>query len=257
MRPGEKIRDRISFTSVASTPTIRIATYNVHKCRGVDRRVDLERIALVIERLEADVVALQEILHGEGSNSQVRFLSERLNYKFSFGENRVHRGAPYGNATLSRLPIVSERNYDITWKGRERRGCLRTDIRLRDSSILHVFNVHMGTSYFERPHQARLLLGDALSRTTKLAGPRVVVGDFNEWTRGIATALMHGEFASVDARLRKRTFPGILPLFQLDHFYFDRHLKLEKFEVVRGPLAKIASDHLPLVADFSAKPSPQ
>jgi endonuclease/exonuclease/phosphatase family metal-dependent hydrolase len=216
----------------------------------MDRRVDLERIARVIEDLDADVIAIQEILHGEGNNSQARFLSERLRYQCSFGENRVHRGAPYGNATLSRLPIIFQQNYDITWKGRERRGCLRTDIRLRDRSVLHVFNVHMGTSYFERPHQARLLLGDALAKTASLPGPRVVVGDFNEWTRGIASALMHEQFASVDAKLRKRTFPGILPLFHLDHFYFDRHLKLADYSVVRTSLAKIASDHLPLVADF-------
>ena len=230
--------------------SIRIATYNVHKCRGMDRRVDLERIATVIESLQADVVAVQEILHAEGVKSQVCFLAERLQYKFSFGENRTHRGVPYGNATFSRFPIVAEKNYDITWRGRERRGCLRTDIRLRNRSILHVFNVHMGTSYFERPHQARLLFGDALAKTTQLAGPRVVVGDFNEWTRGIASALMHNEFASVDAKLRKRTFPGILPLFQLDHFYFDPNMQLDKFAIVRSPLAKLASDHLPLIADF-------
>ena len=231
-------------------PNIRVATYNVHKCRGIDRRVDLERIARVIESLDADVVAVQEILHGDGANSQVRFLSERLRYQFSFGENRVYGGAPYGNATFARLPIIGEKNYDLTWKSRERRGCLRSDIRLPDLSTLHVFNVHLGTSYFERPHQARLLLGDALSSKESRTGPRVVVGDFNEWTRGIASQLMHKQFASVDSRLRKRSFPGILPLFELDHFYFDWHLKLDQFRVVRTPLAKIASDHLPLVADF-------
>jgi endonuclease/exonuclease/phosphatase family metal-dependent hydrolase len=216
----------------------------------MDRRVDLERIACVIESLDADVVAVQEILHGDGNNSQARFLSERLRYQFSFGENRAHRGVPYGNATLSRLPITLEKNYDITRQGRERRGCLRTDIRLANKSVLHVFNVHLGTSYFERPHQARLLLGDALIKTASLAGPRVVVGDFNEWTRGIASALMHEQFASVDAKLLKKTFPGLVPLFRLDHFYFDRHLKLKDFAVVRTKLTKMASDHLPLVADF-------
>jgi endonuclease/exonuclease/phosphatase family metal-dependent hydrolase len=216
----------------------------------MDRRVDLERIACVIESLDADIIAIQEILHGDGNNSQARFLSERLRYQFSFGENRAHRGVPYGNATLSRLPITLEKNYDITRQGRERRGCLRTDIRLANKSVLHVFNVHLGTSYFERPHQARLLLGDALLKTASLAGPRVVVGDFNEWTRGIASALMHEQFASVDAKLLKKTFPGLVPLFRLDHFYFDRHLKLKDFAVVRTKLTKMASDHLPLVADF-------
>ena len=239
------------MTASSKDSGIKIATYNVHKCRGMDRRVDLERIANVIQKLDADIVAIQEILHGDGANSQVRYLSERLGYSFSFGENRAHRGAPYGNATLSRLPIVAEQNYDITWKKYERRGCLRTDIRLDDEDILHVFNVHLGTSYFERPHQARLLLGDALSQTSQLQGPRVVVGDFNEWTQGVATELMHNNFASIDAKLRGKTFPGVMPIFQLDHFYFDRHLKLKQFSIVRSKLAKLASDHLPIVAEFS------
>jgi len=237
---------------IGTSPTgnVRIATYNVHKCRGMDRRVNMERVAQVMEALNADIIAVQEILHGDGNNSQVRFLSERLRYQCSFGENRVHGGAPYGNAIFSRLPIVGEQNYDITWKSRERRGCLRCDIRLPDRSVLHVFNVHLGTSYFERPHQARLLLTDALARNKSIPGPRVVVGDFNEWTSGMASSLMKERFASVDAKLRKKTFPGVLPLFELDHFYFDWHLKLENFSIVRTPLAKLASDHLPLVADF-------
>jgi endonuclease/exonuclease/phosphatase family metal-dependent hydrolase len=219
----------------------------------MDRRIDLERIACVIESLDADVIAVQEILHGDGANSQVRFLSERLRYQFSFGENREHRGAPYGNATFSRLPITDEKNYDISWRGRERRGCLRTDILLRDRSVLHVYNVHLGTSYFERPHQTRLLLGDALQKDKSIAGPRVVVGDFNEWTRGIASSLMNEHFASVDAKLRKKSFPAILPLFQLDHFYFDKRLTLKDFTIVRTRLAKIASDHLPIAAEFVTK----
>jgi endonuclease/exonuclease/phosphatase family metal-dependent hydrolase len=216
----------------------------------MDRRVDVERVSRVVEALNADVVALQEILHGEDSASQVRIIAERTGYSYAFGENRMHRGAPYGNATLSRLSIANQENYDITWRKRERRGCLRTDVKLGSGKVLHVFNVHLGTSFFERPHQARSMMSTVLARSEGLAGPRIVVGDFNEWTRGVATMLMHGEFESVDAKAMKRSYPGILPLFRLDHFYFDRHLKLTKFAIVRTPLAKIASDHLPLVADF-------
>ncbi len=230
---------------------LRVATYNVHKCRGIDRRVDVMRVAEVIASLNADVVALQEVLHGEGRSSQVRLIADYLHYDFTFGENRRHAGAPYGNATLSRLPIRLQRNYDLTWRHRERRGCLRTDLELADGTAVHLYNVHLGTSYFERPHQARILLNDALAASQELTGPRIVVGDFNEWTRGVATTLMRGQFDSVDARLMRRSFPGILPLFHLDHFYFDRHLKLEKYSMVRSKTALVASDHLPLVADFS------
>ncbi len=232
---------------------IRIATYNIHKCRGMDRRVDPDRVARVINSLDADVIALQEVLHEESDGSpgdQLRRLVALTGYRWSFGETRAHRGSPYGNATLSRFPIVLERNYDITWRHRERRGCLRTDIQLPSGDLLHVFNVHLGTSYFERPHQARTLMEDALARSSQLGGPRVVVGDFNEWTRGVASTLMASEFDSVDARLMRPTYPGVFPIFRLDHFYFDKHLKLERFTIRRDRLSKLASDHLPIVGDF-------
>ncbi len=228
--------------------TLRIATYNVHKCRGMDRRVDVLRIAKVIRSLRADIVALQEILHGE--HSQVQLIAERLGYFSAFGENRLHGGAPYGNATLARYPIVFQCNYDLTWQHRERRGCLRADVQFGDGGVLHLYNVHLGTSFFERPHQARILLDGALRREEGISGPRVVVGDFNEWTRGVATKLMGDHFQSVDAKLMRRSFPGVLPLLRLDHFYFDSHLNLEKFSIVRNRLALVASDHLPLVAEF-------
>jgi endonuclease/exonuclease/phosphatase family metal-dependent hydrolase len=239
---------------------LRIATYNVHKCRGFDRRTDPERIAAVIHELDADVVALQEILDVRDAldiYDQARRVARAVpEYHSRFGENRTLHGGAYGNMTLSRLPIVRSANYDITWRNRERRGCLRTDIALPASALLHVFNVHLGTSFIERRHQARKLLTDAVLRRAELSGPRLVLGDFNEWTRGLATRLMSHEFESVEpqAHLRySRTYPGLLPILHLDHFYFDRHLLLQSFRLHRSRKALVASDHLPLVAEFTIK----
>lgn len=234
---------------------IRVATYNVHRCRGLDRRVDVGRIAEVIGRLDADVVALQEIYRGDVPHDeradQVAYIARTLGYHFAFGQNRLFRGMPYGNATLSRLPIVRRENYDITWHANERRGCLRADLRTR-AGTLHVYNVHLSTRYFSRPHQARRLLSVDVLRHPTLTGPRVVVGDFNEWTRGVATRLMGSTFESVDVRLlgRRRTYPGVFPILHLDHFYYDRSLRLRSFRLERSRLALVASDHLPLVAEF-------
>ena len=234
---------------------IRVATYNVHKCRGLDFRVQPERIADVVRELDADIVALQEVLHrpGEpGPPDQTELIALRAGYEFVFGENREHLGRPYGNATLSRLPILGSENYDITWRRRERRGCLRADIRALGTT-LHVFNVHLGTSFFERPHQARRLLSAEITSATTLQGPRIVMGDFNEWTRGIATRVMGENFASVDYKLHARSrssYPGVLPFLHLDHFYFDQHLKLRHYKLHRTRKALIASDHLPIVAEF-------
>jgi endonuclease/exonuclease/phosphatase family metal-dependent hydrolase len=243
------------------TTRIRIATYNIHKCRGFDKRVNPDRIAAVIAELDTDIVAVQEILdvqNGRPEFDQARQIKSKLaGYDWCFGENRRLHGGPYGNMTLSRFPVQLCQNYDVTWRHRERRGCLRTDVLLDKGSVLHIFNVHLGTSFIERRHQARKLLGDEVLNGIERRGPRIVVGDFNEWTRGLVSRLMGEAFEVVEPRTflrHARTYPGVLPLFHLDHFYYDKQLSLKSFRLHRSRKALIASDHLPLVAEFEAKP---
>jgi endonuclease/exonuclease/phosphatase family metal-dependent hydrolase len=235
---------------------IRIVTYNIHKCRGMDRRVRPERIAMVLRETKADVIALQEVLSVEGrerERHQARFLAEELGMDYEIGENRRLDGGAYGNVILSRLPLRAAHNYDITWSGRERRGCLRTDVLLGAGRLLHVFNVHLGTAFLERRHQARRLISGGILHQEQLAGPRIVLGDFNEWTHGLASRLLAEHFESADLRQhlrRGRTYPGLLPFLHLDHIYYDQALALERLSLHRSRTALIASDHLPLVADF-------
>jgi endonuclease/exonuclease/phosphatase family metal-dependent hydrolase len=84
-------------------------------------------------------------------------------------------------------------------------------------------------------------------------GPKVVLGDFNEWTRGPASALLSQRLRGVDltAHLkRRRTYPGLLPLVHLDHIYYQGRVEVQGVELVRTRRALIASDHLPLVAEL-------
>lgn len=236
--------------------SFRVATYNVHKCRGLDRRVRPGRIAAVLGEIGADIVALQEVVSVEDSQQrerdQARFIAEELGMFHCVGENRRLYGGAYGNVLLSRFPFRCVRNHDITWRGREPRGCLRADVPV-DSATLHVFNVHLGTAFVERRHQGRQLVGPAILRDETLRGPRLVLGDFNEWTRGLASRLLTEEFESVDLRRhlrRARTYPGPLPLLHLDHIYFDATLRLEQLTLHKSLTALVASDHLPMVADF-------
>lgn len=243
---------------------MRIVTYNVHKCLGMDRREHPARIAEVLRETEADIIALQEVLCVEGSareRHQARFLAEELGMDYQIGENRKLRGGAYGNVTLSRLPFDAAHNYDITWSGRERRGCLRADFHIETGErkkLLHVFNIHLGTAFIERRHQARKLVGQEILNNAKLEGARIALGDFNEWTRGLATRLLGTHLQSADVRhhlKRARTYPGVLPLLHLDHVYYDDSLELKCLTLHKSRTALVASDHLPLIADFQFRES--
>jgi len=235
---------------------LRVVTYNVHKCRGLDRRVRPERIVEVLGEIDADVIALQEVVSrggGERHHDQASFIATELGMHTALGKIRLLRGAPYGNVVLSRFPVTLSRNYDITVRGRERRGCLRADLLVAGDALLHVFNVHLGTAYLERRYQGRQLVAAEILQNREMSGPRLVLGDFNEWTRGLVSRLLAAEFRSADLRLhlaRSRTYPGIFPIMHLDHIYYDHSLDLTRLSLHRTRTALVASDHLPLVADF-------
>ncbi len=227
--------------------SFRVATYNIHKCKGMDGRVNLPRIAEVIAALDADVVALQEC-----PLAQARAIEERLGeYELHFGEVRRLHGAPYGNATLSRFAVERVTRYGITHGRREPRGVLRTDVEVEGRPVC-VFNLHLGTSYLERRGQAEMLLSDAILGDPEIRGARIVAGDFNEWTRGKCSRMMGRRLQTAKEKERgKRTYPGVAPLLDLDHIYFDRELRLLESRTVRNKLSLLASDHLPMVAEFA------
>lgn len=245
------------------TKPLRVATYNIHKCRGMDGRVRIDRIATVLNEIGADIVALQEVVCVEGDSrreQQARYLAEELGYRVVMGENRRHNGGAYGNALLSRLPIHTSQNYDLSVNGRERRGCLRADLELRSGALLHVFNLHLGTSYLERRKQARQLFEEEILDNCKLSRSTIVLGDFNEWTKGLASRLLRSRFssaASPESLGRSRTYPGVLPFLRLDQIYFDDGLQLAGATLHRSRNAIMASDHLPLVAQFQLPSVPR
>ena len=235
---------------------LRIATYNIHKSIGIDRRFAPERIVDVLGEIEPDVVALQEVVCHRNSNRrehQAEFIAEELGMEFVLGANRHIAGAPYGNVVLTRLPVKRSENFDISITKREPRGCLHTEIAVSENESIHFFNVHLGTSYFERRRQVHKLLAAHALDHHEYAGRRIVAGDFNEWTRGLTTKLFKASFQSVDAKMHlgtRRTFPGILPLLHLDHIYFDRRFTLVNAFLHKSRTALLASDHLPIVAEF-------
>ena len=237
---------------------LRVATYNVHKCQGLDRRVLPGRIADVIAEFKPDVIGLQEVLSIDDASRerhQARYLADCLGMHLSIGQVRELHGGVYGNVVLSRHPVQQACTYDLSAPGREQRGCIRTDVDLGGNVVLHFFNMHLGTGFQERRWQAKRLVEAEIIRGPDL-GPRVVVGDFNEWTAGMVSRVLAAEFRTADIRLHlksARTYPGMFPVLHLDHIYYDDDLVVEKVVLHRTMKSLVASDHLPLYADVAVK----
>lgn len=231
---------------------VRIATYNIHRCRGMDRRTLPSRIAEVIRSLDADVVALQEVIGaGPAGAGQAEELGAALGMGWVMAPVRHLRTHLFGNVVLSRFPIVHHSQYDLTWRTCEARACQRADLDIGGPAPLHVYNVHLGTAVLERRYQAPRLA--AFVHDRRVAAPKIILGDFNEWLRGLATSTLSGLFESIDifAHLRRRrTYPGLFPVLHLDHIYYEGRVEVRGMELVRTRQALMASDHLPLVADL-------
>jgi endonuclease/exonuclease/phosphatase family metal-dependent hydrolase len=226
----------------------------------MDRRLDLDRIAKVLRETGADVIGLQEVVRelGASTGDQAAYLAKALDMDLVMGETRRHGLGTYGNAVLTHLPVVGAARCDLSVGTREARGCLRVDLAV-DGSALHLFNCHFGLSLRERSQQLRLLadfilLGRRDRNGTDpghLPGPRVLMGDFNEWHPGPIGRRLRREFVSPLLRRARRTHPAVLPLFPLDRIYWDEELIGNEFRVHRSRLARRASDHLPVIARLS------
>jgi len=225
-------------------------TYNVHRCRGMDRRTRPPRVAKVLREIGADIIALQEVIGaGPRGPSHVEEIGAALGMGWAMTTARQLRGYQFGNVVLSRLPITHHAQYDLSWKTCEPRRMQRVDIDVH-GQVLHVYNVHLGTAILERRHQAQRLA--TIVSDKHIAGPKLVLGDFNEWMRGMTTKLLSSKLQQVDLRnylRRRRTYPGLFPILHLDHIYYDGPLDIIGVKVARTPLALVASDHLPLIAD--------
>ena len=225
-----------------------VLSYNIHRGVGLDRKFDVDRIADVIAETSADVVGLQEVVRELDSDhgDQAARLSERLGMTLVMGVARRHgRNGTYGNAVLTRWPVAASSSCDLTFKGREPRTCLRVDLDV-GGLVVHVFVSHFGIAMRERRDQVRRL-ATFIKQSSGLAGPRVLLGDFNEWHRGPVSRRLRREFPSRMRRMR-RTHPALFPLFALDRIYWDGELEGREFHVHRTRLSRVASDHLPVVA---------
>jgi endonuclease/exonuclease/phosphatase family metal-dependent hydrolase len=233
---------------------LRVATYNIHRCRGLDGRTNPARIAEVIRGVDADIVALQEVIGaGPTSKGHAEELGALLGMGWVMAPARHLRGNLFGNVVLSRHPIVHHAHYDLSWKTCEPRCLQRVDVSV-GGGTLHLYNVHLGTAFLERRHQAGRL--GSIVHDRRVGVPKLVLGDFNEWSRGLATRVLSERLESIDLRAhlrRRRTYPGVFPVLHLDHIYYEGSVEVVGLELPRTRLSLLASDHLPLVADLKIR----
>ena len=231
---------------------VRIATYNIHRCRGMDRRTMPARIAEVLRDINADIIALQEVVGaGPTGAGQAEEIGAALGMGWVMTAVRHLRNHLFGNVVLSHFPIAHHSHYDLSWRTCEPRACQRADLDIGGPTLLHVYNVHLGTAVLERRYQAPRLASYVHDR--RVVGPKVILGDFNEWMRGLATKTLNSLFDSIDIHAhlqRRRTYPGIFPLLHLDHIYYEGTVEVRSVELPRTRKALMASDHLPLVANL-------
>jgi len=234
------------FEKVSPMAHFRVATYNVHKCVGLDRRCDPERVASVIRELNADVIGLQEVDNlsdGAIESAQMDFLARETGYEAIPGPTIKRVNGHYGNVLLTRRPVLEKREIDLTFSSsREPRGAIEAFLAVHDKEV-RVIVTHLGLTFSERWFQIARLVDVIEEKTSPLF---ILLGDINEWfPPGRGLKLLHRLLGRQPAI---RSYPSWRPLFALDRIWVKPKEALKRIRVHKTRLSRVASDHLPIVA---------
>ena len=227
---------------------LRIATYNIRKALGNDRRRDPERTLRVIADLDADVVLLQEadLRLGPRPPALPAALFEGCAFRpVIFAHGRDSLGW-HGNAILIRtgIEVIAQAHIDLP--GLEPRGAVMADLRMK-GQIIRVVGTHLGLIRASRRRQLAVLR--AFAGPSQIAA-RLVAGDFNEWSGAAHLAGLGPEYRVLPS---PPTFHARKPVAALDRIALTDAFTLRDIRTALTPEARRASDHLPLVADLVLK----
>lgn len=243
----------------------RLLTYNVHRCVGVDRRLDVARVAAVIAEYEPDIVCLQELDVGRartGFTDQAEEIARRLEMSFHFHAAMRVEAELYGDAILTHRPERLVRSAALPTlagvPGLEPRGALWAAIDI-DGVAVNVINTHLGLVPREQRLQAAALCGKDWTGHPDCAGPTILTGDFNATSLTRPYRTLTARLADAQRRLRLKpsvkTFPSSFPAIRIDHMFVSPHIRVTGIQAPFSPLARMASDHLPLIMDFEITPA--
>ncbi len=248
-------------TKPVSLQTLRIMTYNVHSCIGMDGKLDITRIARVIARARPDIVALQELDVGRersGGMDQARDIARLVAMDVQFHPVMHVEGERYGDALLTHWPLRlikadvlpgTERHPE-----REPRGALWVAVTVGNRDI-QVITTHLGLNGAERSQQARALLGPDWLGHADCKGPVILLGDFNARPSTVAYRLfsnqLHDAQVLAENHRPRGTFSSRFPGLRIDHIFVNDEWSVGAVETAQSALARVASDHLPLLAELT------
>ena len=253
------------MTNESSATSLRVATYNVHGCVGMDGQRSESRIAEVIASMPADIVGLQELDLGRKRSSgvdQASLIASQLGWKYYFHPAMHYGEEQYGDAIVSRFPIALERVEELPGAApfycREKRVVIWMKAET-DLGSVHFVNAHFGLGRTERILQAERLVGPEWLGSLSPTAPTVLLGDFNSVRTSQAYRIIASALRDVRTLVRPggafRTFPTRWPALAVDHIFVNAALHPTSLAVHRTPLARMASDHFPLVAELIRSPA--
>ena len=229
---------------------LRIASYNIHSCVGLDRRCQPARIAAVLQEMDCQVVALQEVDNRPGQladSMQLDYLAHVSHMASVPGLRIVRHTGEYGNALLTKLPVLRVQRHDLSYSRYEPRGALEVTLDCAGQE-LRVIATHLGLNRLERRFQWQRLLPIIEAAAS---APLVVLGDMNEWYRGAQT--LHEVHRILGMAPAPVAFPSYAPCLALTRIWVSPLAALQSVSVQRSATARRASDHLPLVAQLSTQ----
>ncbi len=243
-------------TQASAHQTIRVVSWNIHKCvGGTDGRYEPRRIIDCLAEYEANVLLLQEVareIPRLRSEDQVAILTDGLQMHATFHPEHRFKAGYYGNMILSTYPMSDVHHIDLTIGWRKIRGAIQAHMRVpigEHRRTLVVNNLHLGLAGSERAQQLARFVGCDSFNHLHAATPLIVGGDLNDLWGSLGPKFLRPERLERAGALRN-TFPAALPLRPLDGIFFRGSVQLKHFEVGSSRLAKTASDHRPLIADF-------
>jgi endonuclease/exonuclease/phosphatase family metal-dependent hydrolase len=241
----------------------RIMTYNVHRCVGVDRKLDVGRIAAVIAELRPDIVALQELDVGRartGGVDQAREIAKHLEMAVHFHPAMRVEEEQYGDAILTvypeRLIHADKLPGYARIQGLEPRGALWICVEI-DGRHVQIINTHLGLVPREQQIQASAIAGPRWLAHPDCGGPTILLGYFNAGQTSIVYRTLTHKLKAARTLAPRRapspTFPSRLPVLRIDHLFVSDQVLVKDVFAPYTPLTRRASDHLPLVMDFEVK----